>query len=53
MNNNILSDEIGNKPWYIQHPTEEDNTDTQSTSNVDFSSRIICKNSFSFCFFVY
>ena len=24
MNNNILSDDIENKQWYIQHPTDED-----------------------------
>jgi hypothetical protein len=50
MNNNILSDEIENKYWYIQCPTEGEDIDTQSISNVDIpleiSSRIICKNSF-------
>ncbi len=54
MNNNILSEEIENKHWYSQHPTDEGNNDTQSIElevpTVNFPSKvnngIICKNSF-------
>jgi hypothetical protein len=55
MSNNILSEEIKNRQWYIQNPIDEENIDTQSISseipNINYPSKInneiIC-NKFSF-----
>ena len=30
VNKNLLSNEIESKQWYIQHPIDEDHSDTQS-----------------------